>query len=431
MAATMHFYLTFNPYLNHEHEQNYTQAHEFYDFLKEKIKGNKNSTAHWGKMIGNDRESSLDISKFQEIKENNDENNLSTHLYISDFHHLWVGKVKAITSKIDKNANTLSFYKGKKVEVWFEIEDFILIEHNHEETANKLSELYIDNKYSELKINGLSPFTTSITYPCILQDIAEEQFFDEFDDENCSHLILKNNPAISKNNSDQVLRALHTYAFPEEVYSKLPHAAKLEIESAEMDLLEQRHHNMHKVAFSYLRALEIIMNDLIIHHIKRKGLGDQFFVDTASFPPKLFLHPTKDSYIPLTEFNKNFSIAHLMSFVDRVSGQAHMGFRKAFSEHKDFIRFISKDFSEIVRSNDLIGIRNALAHGEGDKLSFKDAMAVRAIILGCGMAGLIPSCYRHFYKDRFKHLYNVTGISDKKPSNKGPKASKSKLKLVA
>src|SRR5690606_8858909 len=104
-----------------------------------------------------------------------------------------------------------------------------------------------------------------------VQDLAEEQYFDQFDDTEFSHLILKPNPAIAKNSSEVVLNSLHNYIFPEAIYSKIPHAAKLEIESAEMDMLESRHHNMHKIAFSYLKALEIVLNDLIIQHIKRKG----------------------------------------------------------------------------------------------------------------------------------------------------------------
>jgi hypothetical protein len=422
----IHFYLTFNPFLNHEYEQDYTQAHEFYDYLKDIISKDKKGTAYWGKIIGKDRDSSFDIKAFQEAFEGNTDESLSTHLYITDFKNLWVGKIKNITDKMPKGGKTLSFYEGKKVEAWFEISDFILIEHNSEETASKLSELYIENKYNDQIIHGLSPFTTSIKYPCLIQDIAEEQYFDQFDDSEFSHLIFKVNPAITKSNAGQVLKSLHTYVFPEEMYSKLPHAAKLEIESAEVDMLEQRHHNMQKIAFSYLRALEIIMNDLIVHHMKKSGLGEHFFVDATSSPPKLYLNHTKDYFVPLKKFNKNFSIAHLLNFMDRASNQNHMGFKKAFADKKTFVKFITKDFADIVRSNHLIEIRNALAHGESDKLSFKNATVVRNIILGCGVPGLIQMCYKTFYKEQFKGVYTVN--LQKESASKPTK--KSGLKLV-
>lgn len=424
--SAIHFYLTFNPFLNQEYEHDYTQAHEFYDVLKEKITKSSDSSLYWGKIIGKERSSSLNITDFQKILAENLENNHSTHLYISDFKNLWVGKVKSVTDKLPKGGECLSFYEGKNVEVWFEVSDFILLEHQTEETASKLSELYIENDFHEPIIHGLSPFTTAIKYPCFLQDISEEQYFDEYDVDECSHLILKENPAITKSNANQVLKTLQTYIFPEEMYSKLPHAAKLEIEAAEVDMLEQRHHNMHKIAFSYLRALEIVLNDLIVHHIKRSGLSDQFFVDATSAPPKLFLNPTKDYYIPLKQFNKNFSVAHLLNFVERASSQNHLGFKKAFSNHKQFIRFFTKEMANAIRDNSLIEIRNYLAHGESEKISFKNAVAIRNIVLGCGVNGLIPTCYRLFYKEKFDHFYSVGELSVKEEKTK----KKTSLKLV-
>ncbi|MBT4793446.1 MAG: hypothetical protein HON90_17875 [Halobacteriovoraceae bacterium] len=429
--SAIHYYLTFNPFLNHEYEQDYSQAHEFYDYLKDLVIKDKKSTAYWGKFIGKDRDASVNIEQFQKIHTDNLDEGFSTHLYITDFKNLWVGKVKSVTNQMPKNGKTLPFYDGKKVEVWFEIEDFMLLEHKSEETASKLSELYIDNGYSEKIIHGLSPFTTSIKYPCLLQDIAEEQYFDKLDTSDCSHLVLKSNPAITKSNADQVLKSLHAYVFPEEMYSKLPYAARLEIESAEVDMLEQRHHNMHKIAFSYLRALEVVLNDLVVHHIKKSGNAEHFFVDATSAPPKLYLNPTKDYFIPLKQFNKNFSISHLLNFVDRSSSSTHMGFKKSFSEHKQFIRYMTKELNQTIRDNKLIEIRNALAHGETQKLTFKDASAIRNIILGCGTPGLIQMCYRTFYKDKFQSLYNVSEFNQKAEAKDNKKnISKTGLKLV-
>lgn len=427
MSSPLHFYLTFNPYLNHEYEAGYTQAHEFFDFLKEAITKDKTATAYWGKIISKDRDSKLDLEVFNKVLQKNTQNHLSTHLYISDFRHLWVGQVKSVGASLPKDANTLPFYEGKNVEVWFEISDFILLEHTHEETANKLSEMYIDNEHSKLVIQGLSPFTTSVYYPCLVQDLAEEQYFDEFDDTEFNHLMLKPNPAILRNSSDIVVNSLHNYVFPEAMYSKIPHAAKLEIESAELDMMESRHHNMHKIAFSYLKALEIVLNDLIIHHIKRKGLADQFFVDATSAPPKLYLNPAKDYYITLKQFSKHFSISHLLHFMERCSNQNNLPFKKAFSEHKQFVRFCTKELADIVKTNKLIEVRNALAHGEEQKLTFKDANAIRYLILGGATSGLIQQCLRNFYKDKLENIFSVTDFGVKESEVSKP----AKLKLVS
>ena len=56
------------------------------------------------------------------------------------------------------------------------------------------------------------------------------------------------------------------------------------LESAEIDMMEQRHHNVGRISFGYLKALEIIMNDLIIGHIKRSGFSNDFYVDTTTKP---------------------------------------------------------------------------------------------------------------------------------------------------
>lgn len=424
MSSINHFYLTFNPFLNQNYEKGYSQCHEFYDFLKSRLTQDKASSVWWGKIISKDRDANVKLEMFQKVIEKNKEQFASTHLFITDFQNLWVGKIRSVSSSLPKGAHTLPFYADKKVEAWFEIDDFFLLEHENEETAKKLSELYIDNEYMSLKVNGLSPFTTGVKYPCIIQDLAEEQFFDGAD-ETEGKLIFKNNPAIIKSSSTQVLKSIHLYLFPEEMYAKIPHTAKLEIEAAEMDMLESRHHNLHQVAFSYLKALEVVLNDLVIHHIKRKGLAGDFFVDATAGSPKLYMNETKDCYVPLKTFNKNFSIGSLLHFIERGMAQNAPAFRQAFADHKQFLNYCTKDLDNLIRSNKLIEIRNALAHGDIEGITLKDAMAVRNIVLGCGTSGIIYNCYRTFYPNKFRHHCEVTDATAKLPEDK-----KSKLKLV-
>ena len=357
------------------------------------------------------------------VFEQNKAQQFSTHLYITDFQNIWVGKIKTITEMLPKNVNTLSFYKDKKVEVWFELEDFILLEHGHKNTATRLRDFHINNEFSQLIINGLSPFTTGVKYPCIIEDQRFDQYFDELDPSESSHLVLKDNPNIHRSNTQQVTQALNNYIFPEDLYARIPHAAKLEIETAELDILEKRHHNIHKIAFSYLKALEIVLNDLIVHHLKKKGVANEFFVDTHSAPPKILLSDVNSDTVTLQAFNKNFSINNILYFIENAIKHNHPDFKKAFSDHKDLIRYLIKDFSEIVKSNHLIEIRNAIAHGEQENITIKDALAVRNIILGVGSPGLIAQCYYLLDKEKYRHHFEVTEfeVSQK---------TKSKLKLV-
>ena len=424
MDSINHFYLTFNPFLNQGNEPEYSQAHEFYDKLRNLIQTEPTSTCYWGKMISRDRDARVDIASLHKVFEQNKSHQFSTHLYITDFQNLWVGKIKTITEVLPKNANTLSFYKDKKVEVWFELEDFILLEHGLNNTALRLRDFNITKEFSHLEINGLSPFTTGVRYPCIINDSRFDQFFDELDPSESTHLALKENPNIHRSNTQQVTRALNSYIFPEDLYARIPHAAKLEIETAELDILEKRHHNIHQIAFSYLKALEIILNDLIIHHLKKKGVANEFLVDIQSAPPKILLNDSNGNTVTLQSYNKNFSINSLLYFVENALKHNHPEFKKAFADQKDLIRYLLKDFNDIVRGNHLIEIRNAIAHGEQEKVTIKDAMAVRNIILGVGSLGLIAQCYYLLDKEKYRHHFEVTEFKEEQKT-------KGKLKLVS
>ncbi|MBL7663891.1 MAG: hypothetical protein JNM93_02070 [Bacteriovoracaceae bacterium] len=421
----IHFYLTFNPFLNHSEEPHFTQAHEFHQLLEKDVQQNKSATAFWGKMIGQNRESNLSLEPFEKIIAENKAKSLSTHLYITDFNHLWVGKVVGVKKSLPKQARTLSFYDDKKVEIWFEIADFTLLEHSYESVAKKLSEFYIDNPYSDLKIDELSPFTTAIKYPAIIQDLAEEMYFDEQEDG--SHLILQHHPAINNMASLQALKYVHAYALPEIIYNKIPHAARAEIEIAEIDILENRHHNNHRIAFSYIKAFEIILNDLIIHTLKRKGFGEEFFVDASTMPPKLYFEKAEDHYIPISHFQKSFSINQLIFFIKKGFNGTSFCMKKAFQDHKPFVDFVEGDLSTLLKNNKIIEIRGILAHGESDEISVHDATAIRYLMLGIGCRGLIPSLYQTFYHKEFREFTKVLGNYSSKDDKQ---ASAPKLKKV-
>lgn len=407
--SAVHFYLTFNPYLNKNLEAQYTQAHEFHEFLLEQIKSKNSEFAYWGKIIGKDRESKVDLSKMQKVVSDNTELGVSTHLYITDFNHLWVAKVDAVTDKITKKEMnlTLDFYQDKNVEVWFKISDFTLLEFETNETARKLSEFYIDNDYVENRIDGLSPFTTSIRYPTYIQDLAEDNIFDGLPEG--ERLVVNGHHAINNNSAGQVLRALHAYAFPEQLYQKLPHGAKSEIGLAEMDILENRHHNLGHIAFSYIKALEIILNDLVINHIKRSGFGDEFWVEHLEHPPKLHLEKVNEKCVTFNKFSKNFSIGQLVYFVYRCDKKGNFCFKKAYKDKKPFVNFLIKDLEKILADNQILEIRNLLAHQGFSAISQSDTLAVRNLILGIGCHGLIHKIYQTFYNQEFKNLARIEG----------------------
>lgn len=408
--SAFHFYLTFNPYLNQGLEPGYTQAHEFFDYLKSELKKSPDGYAYWGKIIGQEREHAPNFDQIKEIMGKNAEINHSTHLYITDFQNIWVGKVSEVKEHIGKDFKTLEFYKDKNVEIWFKLTDFTLLTYGPEETAQKLSELYIHNPYNNLEIDGLSPFTTGVRYPCILQDLAEEPYFDQ--ESESGPLALQYNPAVNHTASRQVLWNLHNYVFTEGVYNKIPHAAKVEIESAELDILERRHHNLPRIAFSYIKALEVVLNDLIIHHIKRKGFGEQFFVAYESMPPKLYFEDNRDGLIPISKFQKTYSMNQLIFFMERGNAKGGFAFKKAFADHKPFIQFMTKELPALAKENSLNEMRGIVAHNNADRILPQDAFAVRNLMLGLGCTGLILRAYQTFYHQALKGMSQVQNTYD-------------------
>jgi hypothetical protein len=417
----IHFYLTFNPSKNSYSDPEYTQAHEFYDYLKKKVQENLHSYAYWGKIISKDRLKSINIEHMKKVIETNKNEGHSTHLFISDFKNLWVGKVEEVKENIGNDFQTLNFYKDKNVEVWFKISDFTLIEGTYEGTAKRLSHFFIDNEFMNLKIDELSPFTSGISYPAYIQDLSSEMYFDEKEG---GPLILEHSELLMNSGLGRVAKILQTYAFPEEMYNLIPHSARIEIEAAELDLLESRTHNYAKVAFSYIKALEIIVNQLVIGHMKKNNCGDEFYVKPDVMPPKLYLNPSDDvGLIPIGRFNKNYSMNQLIFFVQRIVKANRINFTRAFKDHKKFIDFLCNDFGKILEENRIMDIRGVLAHSDSQSISVKETLAVRNLILGVGCKGLIHEVYQSF-NENLKDIYRV------KPKESSPDKKKNHLKVA-
>ncbi|MBT7609252.1 MAG: hypothetical protein HN576_05820 [Bacteriovoracaceae bacterium] len=433
MSAPIHFYMTFNPKLNSYSDPDFTQAHEFYEYLQAEIKKKKDGHAYWGKIISTDREKTADTKKMHSIVKANNELGHKTHLYLTDFQNLWVANVTAVKQGIGKDTKTLGFYKDKKVEVWFQISDFTILEYCPDSTATKLSELYIDNEHSEFLIEGISPFTSGIKYPALVQDLAEEDFFDELNpEEDGTHLVLKNPEAITNIGSAKIIKTLNHYTFPELMYQKLPHGAKAEIEAAELDMVEQRHHNLNKMAFSYIKALEITINHLVIGHIRKSGIADDFFVKPNLMPPKMYLNEHDEiDLIPLAKFPKNFSITQLIYFIERVIKSNRLSFNKAFSAQKPFLKWFTNEFPKQLDDFQILKIRGVLAHNDADRVNDHDLLAIRSIIMGIGSTGLIQQAMKKFYPEINEQFKVLGSYTNKKYDSMASKKNKKKNHLKA
>ena len=139
-----HFYVAFNPLFNEDSNWK-TQAHEFYQALKFKKEKNKDAHMYWGKIQISEHSESLKMTTFEQVVSENSEVQMDSHLFITDYQHMWVGKVADVLKEIPDSENTLDFYKNKIVEVWFKVVDFDLISNHAAETLAILNQLHVEN----------------------------------------------------------------------------------------------------------------------------------------------------------------------------------------------------------------------------------------------------------------------------------------------
>lgn len=410
MSSAFHFYLVFNPFMDNKNPDN-TQAHDFYNLLKARVSKNPKDSLFWGKLKSSTRKEELEFEKFKKALEFNQKNGSITHLYVSDFEHLWVGKVESVSNNHPGDERTLPFYSGKEAEIWFEISDFDLLDNTHVETALTLRNLYIEeNEFmiSEVGvIKGVNPYLSKLRYPLIVQDHEFEEYFENLGTEiqPHSHLVLKTNPIIVSKGAGRVTDALVSYCFPKKVFDYLPHGAKEALISAELNILDFQ--NFRGTAFSYLKSLEITFNHLVINKIKVMKMEKEFFVNAD----KMLLGFNKNEHYDtaLKDYHRSFSINSMINFFKRGSERNETIFAKAFRDKKEFCEYVTGEFSRELQKNQLVDLRNLLAHDDETKVSHEDAMRIRKIILGVGCIGLINKLYRAYNPKGYQELVEVQG----------------------
>ena len=411
MNTPFSFYLVFNPFFENENPE-LTQAHEFHAALKDTIQKDKNGHLYWGKIKSKSNKREIEFDKFESAIKHNIDNKKDTHLFISDYKYLWAAKITEVTQTPPDTEETLPFYAGKDVEIWFKVTDMTIVENTHNETSARISDLFIG---SELAVNdfhnceSMNPYLSNIRYPLIVQDSREEYFFQGLgtDIEPTTHKVLKFNPMISNMGTKRISNCLTSFCFPRKVLEALPQAAKEAILSAEMDILDNRFNNVNEIAFSYLRSLEAILNHLFKKQIIKSGMGDEIYVD----PKKGFIFSYKKSsdLIPIKDYTSSFSMPKIINFITHSISKNDLNFKKAFRDKPEFIEYITSSFSQSIKKYQLNEIRNMLAHPSGKNLTHEDALAIRANILGVGRKGIINGIYESYNPKLYSKLLDIQG----------------------
>ncbi len=390
-----HFYVAFNPLFNSEDSSYKTQAHEFHYLLKEKVKSNHQSHMYWGKLKVADYSEPLDIERFKKVLKTNETNDCETQLYISDYQHLWVAKVSEVCSEISDYENTMDFYKEKNVEVWFKITDFDLVSHDANSTARRLSYLYVENEYYHYKIKEMTPLSTGLRFPMILQDRKDERYFRDFDHSISHRLKLDNTHIISPGESMMIKNMVHTYVIPEKNFKKLPEVVKGLLVNAEMLIVESTvkgkkdRSKLEHAILMYIKALEVLLNETFVAHLKKEQ-GHRIFV-TAAKPTKFLrsaFEKDKNEVLMLKESQDIFGLVQIKMLLDAPTFFPHTTLDWTFREKKKFWEYCRLELRHILKNESLAELRNTLTLGGNITANDRELLFVRNVLLGVGDKGV-------------------------------------------
>jgi len=382
MSKPMHLYLVFNPLINQD-EVYLTQAHEFYSTLKNKYKRDldQKNFLSWGKLLVN-QSGSVSKEKINHIIKENGDNGFDTHLYITDYHHFWVGKLECVSDSIKSSDDTIPFYDDKDVEMWFKLTDMDLISSEFNETAFYLSQLYVNNPYFDKKIEGLTPYIGNLNFPLVVQDHNDESYFQRINLED-SLRILRNNPLVeSPTFAGNIKKYMNSFVLPPHVFSKLSSDARNELLSAEMNFSQkENNHHYEDVLQSYIKILETVMNDTFGKLLKSE-FGDCLYV--SSNGRNLYDGPAENSK-KINQFNGLISIDCFVTLLRDVKHFGNLSLDKLFLYHKEIVEYFVSDLVPFINDFELVALKESREETHKRELIF----TIRNKILGVGCNGII------------------------------------------
>ncbi len=308
----------------------------------------------WGKIRKTDSLENLNIGNFQEVIEQNNKSGDETVLFISDFTHLWIAKVDAVSTDRPPRAETLPVYDDEEVEIWFKITDMDLLCWESSTTKLKIAELGIKNHfYPGTDVKVLSPSTGAIRFPLIVEDRSTEHYFLKY--KNKKRLTI-DNPAIPKAMAGRENREKVTYTIPLKNFKKLPSLLQKQIMWAEGVFAQ----DMNKTATSYLRILESMLNVTLMNeiHARVKGHGE---------------------YIPLGEMYDilNYTKYHGTNIDELLKN----------SVHEKFWEFCKNDLRNFLHMP--VNGKKLCMAVPGEQMKTEAALFVRNSMLGVGCKGII------------------------------------------
>lgn len=388
MKKPAHFYIVFNPMVNHPSRVFPTQAHEFYHKLKSQPHDAFERFLYWGKLAVDINPSN--INHYQNVINYNKHHGLMTHLYITDYHHFWVAKVESVHDKIVNYEKTLEFYNDKNVEAWFKISDMDLISSEFEETGFYLNQLYVDNEFESLKLNSISPYQGGLHFPLIVQDNNEDRYFQinsfgdtlRMDRENA----LIENPKLIF----QMRQTVNSFVLPPHVYSKLSPTLKNEILNVETRIFQTADPNetQIKILTGYSNILELTLNQFL-GEVLRKDLGSYLFISTDG---SKISNASEPDYVSFAEFSGVIRLEAIMTLLKDFESYENISIVRFKKDWSNLIEFLFKNVFPLIEKFELLGLPSQGLKGKSD-FPISSTYEFRNSVLGVGCKGVINNMF--------------------------------------
>jgi hypothetical protein len=396
-----HFYLAFNPLFN-EDRQHKTQAHEFHTRLKEKKHKNPDAHMYWGKIQISDYSEPLNVSNFQQVVKANNDLETETHIYITDYHHAWVGKVTEVLHEIKDPENTLGFYESKKVEIWFKITDFDLISNSAGDTMNVLNQIHVENEFYNYKIKEMTPFTSGIRFPMIVQDRSCVRYFKS------TYLrVLKEDELLHDQGHEfKLANVVQSFVIPEENFKRIPEHIRTQILHAEILVLQAQavdrkdRVKLEQAILTYLKCLEMLLNETIIGVLKREE-GFRIYVTKDKTAPKFMrsaFDKDKSTLVRLKDCQECFNLSQVKMLLDTPGFFTHTTLDYVFRNKKKFWEYCRLELRSTLKNENLVELRNLLSTQGQIKAHDRELLLVRNILLGVGGRGVFNDIIEAYFE---------------------------------
>ncbi|MEX0799110.1 MAG: hypothetical protein WEB87_05165 [Bacteriovoracaceae bacterium] len=399
MQQPFSFYVVFNPLLNGENQSYKTQAHEFFHKLKENLLTGDPSKSHcyWGKLKMSHYEQELDFDQFKKARDFNVEQGFHTHLFISDFHHFWVAKVESVHQEVFDKENTLPFYDGKEVEIWFKITDMDLVSSEYVETGYYLEQLFAKNEFSPQEINSINPYLSGLRFPLIVQDRLNEQYFVQSFSRQKPRALCANPLIEYPKESGKVANNVQTYVLPPAIYGKLSERVRKKLISIEMEIYQNdktKEGLPFNIVKNYGQILEDVLNDTFVKFLKEEA-GNSIYIGEEGH----ILREQRTGASKLAAFEGKIPLEELINVLHNPVWLKSCNLDSVFKSKASFFKFCRAELMNLAKEKEFLELRQEVSP------ALKEAMLMRNIILGVGCKGIINSLICLYHEDEFMDSY--------------------------